>query len=66
MSSTLEDIEAGGRFEVRSAYVSGADGGQSAVEEAIKLSFTGTRGIAPALNVVFRSDPRSTARIAQA
>lgn len=56
VTSTLEDAVTGEQFQVRSKYVVGADGGQSPVAEAIKLPLTGTPGIAPALNVVFRAD----------
>ena len=56
VTSTLEDMVTGELFQVRSAYVVGADGGQSPVAEAIKLPLSGAPGIAPALNVVFRAD----------
>lgn len=56
VTSVLEDQLTGEQFQVRSKYVIGADGGQSPVAEAIGLQMTGTGGIAPAVNVVFRAD----------
>lgn len=56
VTTTLEDEITGARFEVRSQYVIGADGGQSPVAKAIDLPFTGQPGLAPALNVWFRGD----------
>lgn len=56
VTSTLEDLVTGQRFRVRSKYVIAADGGQSPVAEAVGLPMTGTPGIAPAINVVFRAD----------
>lgn len=56
VTTTLRDRVTGGEFVVRSAYVIGADGGQSPVADAIGLTLTGTSGIAPALNVHFRAD----------
>ena len=56
VTSTLTDLVTGNSFRVRSSYVIGADGGQSAVAQAIELPFDGEAGIAPAVNVVFRAD----------
>lgn len=56
VTTTLEDQVTGVRFQVRSKYVIGADGGQSPVARAIDLPFTGQHGIAPALNVWFKAD----------
>lgn len=56
VTTQLEDRTTGERYEVRSRYVIGADGGQSPIAEALALPLSGTPGIAPALNVRFHAD----------
>jgi 2,4-dichlorophenol 6-monooxygenase len=56
VTTTLENQLTGETFTVRSAYVIGADGGQSRVAETIGLTFTGESGIGEAINVVFKAD----------
>ncbi len=56
VTTTLEDRVTGQRYEVRSRYVIGADGGQSPIAELLNLPMSGTPGIAPALNVRFHAD----------
>ena len=56
VTTQLEDRTTGERYEVRSRYVIGADGGQSPIAEALGLPLSGTPGIAPALNVRFHAD----------
>jgi len=56
VTTTLRDLVTGATFTVRSAYVLGADGGQSPVAEAIGLPLSGQSSIGPALNVRFNAD----------
>ena len=56
VTTQLEDRTTGERYEVRSRYVIGADGGQSPVAETLGLPLSGVPGIAPALNIRFHAD----------
>jgi len=56
VTSVLEDLVTGERFQVRSKYVIAADGGQSPVADAVGIPMEGTPGIAPAINIVFKAD----------
>ncbi len=56
VTSVLEDLLTGARLQVRSRYVVGADGGQSAVARTIGLTMLGESNIAPALNIHFSAD----------
>lgn len=53
---TVSDLRGASNRRLRAHYVIGADGGQSAVAEAIGLPFTGQAGIAKAMNVRFTAD----------
>ncbi len=52
----LTNLLTGGPETIRAAYVLGADGGQSAVAEAVGLPLRGQAGMAGAMNVRFTAD----------
>ncbi|MEN2738512.1 FAD-dependent monooxygenase [Microbacterium sp. X-17] len=56
VTTTLHDALTDTEITVRSRYVIGADGGRSAVAEALGLPMSGTDGLSPALNVHVRAD----------
>ncbi len=56
VTSTLRDRLSGREFQVRSKYLVGADGGNSAVAEHAGLSFEGKMGVGGSMNILFRAD----------
>lgn len=56
VTAQLTDLLTGRRERIRAAYLVGADGGQSAVADAIDLPFTGKAGVGNAMNVRFTAD----------
>ncbi len=56
VTTTLLDRLTGKHFTVRSAYLVGADGGNSKVAEHAGLPFAGTMGVAGSINILFKAD----------
>ena len=55
VSSQVRDLTNGATFEVRSAFLVGADGSRSRVREIIGARMEGTHGLSRNYNVVFRA-----------
>ena len=56
VTTTLIDRLSGRRFEVRSKYLVGADGGNSLVAEHTDTPIEGTMGVGGSMNILFRAD----------
>ncbi len=56
VTTTLLDRLSGKTFTVRSAYLVGADGGNSKVAEHAGLPFAGIMGVAGSINILFKAD----------
>lgn len=56
VTTTLLDRLSGREFEVRSKYLIGADGGNSAVAEHIGVPIEGKMGVGGSMNILFRAD----------
>ena len=56
VTTTLLDRLTGKEFTVRSKYLIGADGGNSAVAEHAGLPFEGQMGVGGSMNILFRAD----------
>lgn len=56
VTTTLLDRLSGRNFEVRSKYLIGADGGNSAVAEHIDTPIEGKMGVGGSMNILFRAD----------
>ena len=56
VTTTLLDRLTGKEFTVRSKYLIGADGGNSAVAEPAGLPFEGQMGVGGSMNILFRAD----------
>lgn len=56
VTAHVTDLATGREDEIRARYVVGADGGQSAVADAIGLPFQGKAGMGNAMNVRFTAD----------
>ena len=56
VTSVLRDRLTGGEFEIRSKYVIGADGANSAVVKQLELPLEGKMGLRGSINVVFKAD----------
>lgn len=56
VTSTILDRLTGKEFTVRSKYLVGADGGNSAVAQQAGLPFEGKMGVGGSMNILFRAD----------
>ncbi|MCF1710308.1 FAD-dependent monooxygenase [Tabrizicola sp. J26] len=56
VTSTCRDRLTGKEFTIRSKYLVGADGGNSAVAEQAGLPFEGKMGVGGSMNILFRAD----------
>ncbi len=56
VTTTCRDRLSGETFEVRSKFLVGADGGNSAVAEHAGLPFEGQMGVGGSMNILFRAD----------
>jgi 2,4-dichlorophenol 6-monooxygenase len=56
VTSTILDRLTGKEFTVRSKYLVGADGGNSAVAQQADLPFEGKMGVGGSMNILFRAD----------
>lgn len=56
VTTTLRDRLSGREYQVRSKYLVGADGGNSAVAEHCGLPFEGQMGVGGSMNILFRAD----------
>jgi len=56
VTTTCRDRLSGETFTVRSKYLVGADGGNSAVAEHAGLPFEGRMGVGGSMNILFRAD----------
>jgi 2,4-dichlorophenol 6-monooxygenase len=56
VTTTCRDRLSGETFEVRSKFLVGADGGNSAVAEQAGLPFEGQMGVGGSMNILFRAD----------
>lgn len=56
VTSRLRDRLTGTEYDVRSAYLVGADGGNSVVAEQLGLPLEGEMGVGGSINVVFEAD----------
>ena len=56
VTTTVRDRLTGGTYEIRSAFMLGADGARSQVAEDAGLTFEGPGALAGAFNVVFEAD----------
>jgi len=56
VTTTLQDRLSGRKFEVRSKYLVGADGGNSLVAEHIDTPIEGKMGVGGSMNILFRAD----------
>lgn len=56
VTTTCRDRLTGKEFTVRSKYLVGADGGNSAVAQHIGLPFEGKMGVAGSMNIIFKAD----------
>ena len=56
VTTTCRDRLSGREFQIRSRYLVGADGGNSAVAETCGLPFEGQMGVGGSMNILFRAD----------
>ena len=56
VTTTLKDRLSGRDYQVRSKYLVGADGGNSAVAEHIGASIEGKMGVGGSMNILFKAD----------
>ncbi|MWB79031.1 2,4-dichlorophenol 6-monooxygenase [Pseudooceanicola sp. 216_PA32_1] len=56
VTTTCRDRLSGREFLIRSKYLVGADGGNSAVAEHLGLPFEGKMGVGGSMNILFRAD----------
>ena len=54
ITTTVEDLERGGRETIRVAYLAGADGGSSFVRERLGIKMLGTPALTYTTNIIFR------------
>ena len=52
----MRDRVSGDEYQIRAKYLIGADGGNSAVAENIKLPMQGTMGVAGSMNIIVEAD----------
>lgn len=56
VTTTLKDRLSGRKFQVRSKYLVGADGGNSLVAEHIETPIEGKMGVGGSMNILFKAD----------